>query len=175
MSWICTRRITGLPSSSIAGDASQRYRVELVEADGIVARLVFGPGDRRLGGDALDLAPETLGARVQREFRDGRTDGEHADGHAAPRQLRIPSERADQDIERQHRPQAVADHHDLVHRGLPRARDQRLRKLIETRIDVGAAAEEIVAGEDPVVQQLLHAPALPGPSQQTGKDGEPDQ
>src|SRR5262245_25800011 len=52
-----------------------------------------------------------------------------------------------------------------------RAREHRLGKTIEARIDVRPAAMQVVVGADPIVQQLLHAPAPPGPAQQQEKDG----
>ena len=93
---------------------------------------------------------------------------------ATPRRPKSGSarKRAHQDVDREHRAQAVADDHDFIHRRFARPRNQRLRETIEPRIDIGPAAVKIVLGEDPVVQQLLHPPAAAGPPQQSEEDGE---
>ena len=81
----------------------------------------------------------------------------------------IARQRPHDDVEREHRAQAVADDHDLVDAACAHARHQRFGELVEPRFGVGPAAVEIVAGEDPVVEQLLHAPARSGPAQQGRK------
>ena len=65
----------------------------------------------------------------------------------------------------------MTDDDDFIRLGLARARDQRLRKTIEAGIYIGPAAEQIIMGEYPVVQQLLHAPASARPPEQTKKGG----
>ena len=111
-------------------DASQRYRVELVEADRVGARLIFGPGDRGLIDDAGNSGTDRLRARVQREFRYGRADGEHANSGAAAGKTGVPGERANDHVKDEHRAEAVADEDDLVQSPLVRPRQQGLRKAI---------------------------------------------
>ena len=110
---------------------------------------------------------------MQREFRDGGADGEHADRYATASEIGIERERADDHVERKHRAEAVTDDHDFIHRAGADARHERLRESIEPRLGVGTAAEKIVAGEYPVVEQLLHAPAPSRPAQQDEEDRKP--
>src|SRR5207245_9159171 len=90
-------------------DATQRYRIELVEADRVSARLIFGPGDRGLIDNAGNSRTDRLRARVQREFRYGRADGEHANSGAATGKTGVPGERANDHVKDEHRAEAVAD------------------------------------------------------------------
>ena len=111
---------------------------------------------------------------MQGKFGDGCADCEHADCRTAAAEIRIARKRADDDIEHQHRAEAVADDHNLVQRRIARPRQQRFGKKLEPRIDVRALAVNVGVGADPIIQQLHDAPAPAGPSQQEEKDGEAD-
>src|SRR5262249_47410923 len=125
---------------------------ELVKADGIGAGLIFGPGDRWLGDDARDLAADRMRARMQREFRDSRADGEHANLRAALAEIGIPREGAGNHVEYEHRPEAMADKDDFVQRRLARTRQQRFSKKIDPCIDIRTAAVNVLVGANPIVQ-----------------------
>src|SRR5262249_339000 len=102
---------------------------------------------------------------------DGCADGEHANHRASTAEIDVARKGADDNIEHEHRAKAVADKHDFVHRAFARTREQRLGKSIEARIDIRTATVNVVVGADPIVQQLLPAPAPPGPAQKDEEDG----
>src|SRR5204862_3794230 len=93
----------------------KRSRVEFVETDGIVAVLVFGPGDRWFGNNACDFVADAAGARMQREFWNRCADCEQAERHTMAPEVAITSKRANDEVEGKHCAQAMADDHDFIH------------------------------------------------------------
>ena len=85
-------------------------------------------------------------------FGNGGAHSEQADRRAAAAEIGIARKRPHQDVDREHRAEAVTDDHDFIQVAVARPRDQRLREVVEAGIDIGPAAVKIVVGEDPVVQ-----------------------
>src|SRR5262249_27663278 len=155
----------------VVGNVPQRYRIEFVEADGIGAGLIFGPGDPGFGHNARGRGADTLRARMQLAFRDGCGDGEYGNSAAPTAEIGVARKGPDDNIEHEYRAVAVADKPDFVHRAFACTREQRLGRSIEARIDIRTATVNVVVGANPIVQQLLHAPAPPGPAQKDEEDG----
>ena len=111
---------------------------------------------------------------MQREFRDGRSHGQHAYIGTVPSHLRIARKGAGDHVENETCAHAVPDQDDFIESALARAREQEVGELIDPRVDIGATVVNHLRGEDPVVQCVLHAPAPPRPVQQCDENGEPN-
>ena len=90
--------------------------------------------------------------RMQREFGNCRPHSEQTDRRAAAAEIGVARKRPHQDVDREHRAEAVTDDHDFIQVAVARPRNQRLREVVEAGLDVGPAAVKIVVGKDPVVQ-----------------------
>src|SRR5581483_3183071 len=143
--------------------------------DCVLARMILGPGNAGLGGDALRRAADMLAARMQREFRQRRADGEETKLRAVLREFRIAIERARKGLSRESRPKAMPGDQHLVSGVRTDAVADTLREAVEPRAHIGAAVVRKVARENPVDQNMLRVPALPRPIKAADTAGDSDE
>ena len=118
MEWIWTRRIFGRPSEPIAAHPLEGHRVEPVETDHVVARLVFCPVNRQFAGNGLRRLSNLIALRMQGEFRNRGADGENAQCRAMFGELRILFQATRDRCQGQCRAERMTDNQDFINIGL---------------------------------------------------------
>src|ERR1700730_1759957 len=133
-----------LATNRIAVESRQNHWIEFVETDGIRTRMIFGPGNRCLSHDSRRRLAESFTRRMQREFRNCRSNRQQAHGGAATSELRIARKGACNDFECEGCSYAVANNDDFVQCCITGSRNQRFGKAVQPDVEVRPAAINVV-------------------------------
>src|SRR5262249_13067001 len=123
--------------------ASERYRIEPVEIDCVVARLKFRPDDPGLLSHGTYPRAQPFGCGVQGNLRNSSACRQQANSRATAAKVGIADERTRKRVGSERGTNAVADHENFINRvGLCGA-NETLRKPLDALFDVGAAVHVI--------------------------------
>src|SRR5437763_4300696 len=164
----------GLPLNLVLRYPLQGSRIELVEADRVVARMVFCPKDIFRLQHVLDGAAHPDGARMQGTLGNSGADRQDAYAGSVPSQSGIQAQGARDDVDREHGPKTVADDNDFIRFTGACCRDKPFREPFESRLEILAPTMNIVIGENPVVESLMQPPTVSRPTQEQRKQRQPD-
>src|SRR5262245_21849992 len=103
-----------LAADVVTIETQQPDRIELVEADCVGTRMIFGPGNRAFVDNAIGVAAEACPGRMQRELCGGGSYCQEAHSRTASSKVAIACEGAYNDFERERRSDAVSNYDNLV-------------------------------------------------------------
>src|SRR5215210_5648734 len=144
-----------------ARNAHAGHRIDLVEVHHVGKRLILGPEDRWCVRDALDRGAEARCAAMQRDLWNRRADGEQHHPGSALAELRIEPQGAVEKVDRENRPEAVPGNQDFVEIMVQFELAEDAGGSVEASSERWVLAANVMAGEDPVVEEVIKKELFP--------------
>src|ERR1700753_1053285 len=163
------------PVQVLASHALEGNRIEPIEADRVVARLVFRPPNRDFIGNRSRRLSKLFAARMQSEFGNRRAHGQHAQRRSGSAELRILPQAPRHGRYRQCRAKRMADNDDFIDIGFADFLKDLPREIVDPFFNLRSLTMEKLPGKDRVIQHVIYSAPRSKPAHQRHENDDGDE